>query len=66
MVGNRAGEEDDGSHGCMDETPGTITPAELSRELGMGPKGKQIRGFLRNRAMAAARSKTARSAPSGT
>lgn len=29
----------------MDET---ITPVELSRELGMDRKGKQIRGFLRN------------------
>ena len=30
----------------MDET--TITPVELSRELGLDRKGKQIRGFLRN------------------
>lgn len=30
----------------MDES--TITPVELSRELGMDRKGKQIRGFLRN------------------
>lgn len=29
----------------MDET---ITPVELSRELGMDRKGRQIRGFLRN------------------
>lgn len=26
----------------------TITPVELSRELGMDRKGKQIRGFLRH------------------
>lgn len=26
----------------------TITPVELSRELGLDRKGKQIRGFLRN------------------
>ena len=30
----------------MDET--TITPVELSRELGLDRKGKQVRGFLRN------------------
>lgn len=30
----------------MDEQ--TITPVELSRELGLDRKGKQVRGFLRN------------------
>ena len=30
----------------MDEQ--TITPVELSRELGLDRKGKQIRGFPRN------------------
>lgn len=43
----------------------TITPVELSRELGMDRKGRQIRGFLRNPADGGGRLKGMRSAPSG-